>query len=61
MAAKFKDTEKKKMFFSVCDFFSFLKQNTLSPFLSQKKKKPHKIEEVSTVVLIFIEIIQHKK
>lgn len=60
MAAKFKDAEKKKMFFSVCDFFSFLKQNTLSPFLSQKKKN-HKIEEVSTVVLIFIEIIQHKK
>lgn len=56
MAAKFKDTEKKKMFFSVCDFFFLFKIEYSIPFLISKKKK-HKIEEVSTVVLIFIEII----
>lgn len=57
MAAKFKDTEKKKMFFSVCDFFFLFKIEYSIPFLISKKKKKHKIEEVSTVVLIFIEII----
>lgn len=39
MAAKFKDTEKKKMFFSVCDFFFLFKIEYSIPFLISKKKK----------------------
>lgn len=40
MAAKFKDTEKKKMFFSVCDFFFLFKIEYSIPFLISKKKQP---------------------